>query len=282
MALSTRLPSGADTAGFIAEQWDIDVLDIVKTKLIIQPTFDTTWTIGKKRGDTINVGVLNEPSATEVTVGTPGVTNDIATGSKTQITIDQWYESPVVIDEMTDLQSQVDLAEKAKEASAYAIAKKIDNICAVLFESVTHSAGTDGSALTDLVLMAAVELLDEDDAPDEGRVWMLDPSAKYDMLQIDKFVHADYGAGDVVPAGAFRKNVYGAPVMISNNLHDNTTGNWGCYYQKRAFDIAVQDKVTGVIVHEPLKHTFTINTTALWGVKQMRDIFACHIHTRLK
>jgi hypothetical protein len=282
MALSTRLPAGIDNAGFVAEQWSTDVLDIVKTKLVIIPNFDNTWTIGKRKGDTINVGILNEPSATEVTVGTPGVTNDIATGTHSSIVIDQWYESPVVIDHMTDLQSQVDLASKAKDASAYAIAKKIDNVAAILFESVTHSAGTDGSALTDLVLMAAVELLDEDDAPDEGRVWILDPSAKYDMLQIDKFVHADYGAGDVVPAGAFRKNVYGAPVLISNNLHDNTTGNWGCYFQKRAFAAAIQEEMPAYIVEDKLKHIFTINTEALFGVLQMRDIFACHIHTRLK
>ena len=282
MALSTRLPSGIDNAGFIPEQWAIDVLDIIKTKLVIASTFDMTWTIGKGKGDTVNVGILNEPTAREVTVGTPGVTNDIATGTKLQIVMNQWYEAPVVVDNMTDLQSQVDLVLKGKDASAYAIAKKIDYICGGYFSALYGSSGygTDGVAIDDNVLISAVEKLDEADAPDEGRVWVLDPSSKADIMKIDKFTRLDYGAGDAVVTGMFRKNVYGAPVLISNNLTVGTTGNIGAYYQKRALAIAIQEDMLAYVVPEPLKHIKTVNTEALWGCLEMRDTFGLPILTR--
>lgn len=281
MALSTRLPAGADTAGFIPEQWSTDVLDIVKTKLVIAPTFDTTWVIGKKKGDTMNVGILNEPSATEVTVGTPGVVNDIATGTKKQLTISQWYESPVVLDNMTDLQSQVDLIAKAKDASAYAIAKKIDNYCGSFFSALSGGTGygTDGSAITDDVIINAVEELDEADVPDEGRVWVLDPSCKADLLKIDKFIRNDYVKGGVVQTGQFGI-IYNAPVLISNNLTVNSTGNYGAYYHKRAVALCIQEQMPAYVVEEKLKHQMTINTEALFGALEMIDTFGCPILTR--
>lgn len=281
MALSTRLPVGADTAGFVPEMWSVDILDIIKTKLVIAATFDTTWTIGKHKGDTINVGILNEPSATEVTVGTPGVTNDIATGTKKQLTISQWWESPVVLDNMTDMQSQVDLVSKAKDASAYAIAKKIDTYCGSFFSALSGGTGygTDGSAITDDVIIAAVEELDEADVPDEGRVWVLDPSCKADLLKLDKFIRNDYVKGGVIASGQFG-NIYNAPVLISNNLTVNSTGNYGAYYHRQAIALAIEENLLSYMVEDKLKHIVTINTEALWGALEMRDTFGVPILTR--
>jgi len=281
MALTARIPAGVDTAGFVPEQWSVDVLDIVKTKLVIAPTFDMTWTVGKGKGDTVNVGILNEPTATEVTVGTPGPVNDIATGTKKSLVIDQWFECPVVLDNMTNLQTQVNLTAKAKDASAYGLAKKIDNYCGSFFSALSGATGhgTDGSAITDDVIIAAVEELDEADVPDEGRVWVLDPSCKADLLKIDKFVRNDYVKGGVIQTGQFGI-IYNAPVLISNNLTVNSTGNYGAYYHKRAIAIAIEEQLAAYIVEEKLKHQITINTEALWGVLEMRDTFGTPILTR--
>ncbi|KKK78640.1 hypothetical protein LCGC14_2841560 [marine sediment metagenome] len=279
MAISARIPAGVDNAGFVPELWSVNVLDAVKNNLVIVPIVDHTWEPELTKGDTMNVGVLNTVTATEVTIGTEGVIQDIASGTKKQIIIDQYFEAPVVLDDMTNLQSQVSLRGKAEIESAYAIAKKMDSTLADLFDNLDNAAGTDGSAITDDVLILAVETLDEADVPGDQRVWVFDPSCKADLLKITKFVSVDFVRSTVVPTGKFG-DIYGAPIFITNNLTVNSTGNDGAYLHKEALAIIAQEKMRGDFVRQPLKHQITINTTALWGVKEMRGTFGVHIKTR--
>ena len=167
MALTARIPTGSDTAGFVPEQWSKKALDAVHHRLVVVPVVDHQWEPELTKGDTMNVGVLNTVTATEVTVGTEGVVNDIATGSKLQIVIDQYWEAPVVFDDMTNFQTQVNLVAKGQRESGYAISKKMDTSLCDLFSSLNGGTvrGTDGSAITDDVLIAAVEEMDEDATP---------------------------------------------------------------------------------------------------------------------
>ncbi len=282
MALTARIPTGADTAGFVKEEWSKNVLDAIHSRLVVVPVVDHTWERELTRGDTMNVGILNTVSATEVTIGTEGTIKDIATGSKLQIVINQYYEAPVVLGDMTKLQSHINLIKKGQRESGYAISKQLDTSLCDLFSLLSGGTGygTDGSAITDNVLIDAVEELDEADVPEDDRVWIFDPSAKADIMKIDKFVRWDYGYGDVIPTGAFRKDVYGSPILITNNLTVNSTGNYGVYMHRDALAIIAQENNKVDVVPQPLKHQTTINTTALWGVKEMRDTFGVPILTR--
>jgi len=281
MAISARIPNLADTAGFVPEVWSAQVIDVMQMNLIASNVVDTSWKKDLKRGDTINCPILNEPSAVEVTVGTPGAVQDIMTGTKKQILIDQWYECPIVIDDMTDLQSQVDVMKEASSLSAYAINKKIDSTVCALFSALSGGTGygTDGSALTEDVLIAAKEELDEADVPADGRAWVFDPSSIADLYKIDMFVRNDYVKDGVIPSGKLGQ-ILGSPIFITNNLTVNSTGNYGAYLHKKAIALVVQANPKGIIVPEPLKHQNTILTHALWGVLEMRDTFGCPILTR--
>ncbi len=282
MALTARIPSGADTAGFVKEEWSKNVLDAIHSRLVAIPVIDHTWERELVYGDTMNVGILNTVVATPVTIGTEGVIKDIATGTAVQIIIDKYEEAPVVLGDMTGRQSHINLIAKGQRESGYAIAKSMDSTVCALFSALSNGTGygTDGSAITDDVLIAAVEELDEADVPDDMRAWIFDPSAKADMMKIDKFVRMDYGYGDQIPTGGFRKDVYGAPILITNNLTVNSTGNYGVYIHRDAIAIIAQENSQVDVVDQPLKHQKTINTTALWGVKEMRDTFGCPVLTR--
>ena len=186
---------------------------------------------------------------------------------------------------MSRRQSQVDLLGKASDESAYAISKKIDSTVCDLFAALSGATGygTDGATITDDVLISAVEELDEADVPEENRAWIFDPSCKADIMKIDKFVRSDYFAADVIPTGGFRKNVYGAPILITNNLTaiSSGTGNTGAYLHRDAIAIAISEDLEVDRVEQPLKHQIVLNTTALWGVTEIRDTFGCPMLTRL-
>jgi len=281
---TTKVPSGIDTAGFIPELWSKKVLEAVHSRLVVVPVVNHTWEPELVQGDTMNVGILNTVTATAVTIGTEGSALDPMTGSMVPIVVNQYYEAPVAIEYPGRRQSQVKIEAEAQRESGYAIAKAIDSSLCALFSALSGGSklGTDGSAINDDVLIAAVEQLDESDVPEDDRVWIFDPSARADLMKIDKFVRADYGYGDVIPVGGFRKDVYGAPVLITNNLTavSDGTGNYGVYMHRDALAIIAQENNQIDRVEQPLKHQVVINTTALWGVKEMRDTFGVAIYTR--
>ncbi|KKL11004.1 hypothetical protein LCGC14_2550180, partial [marine sediment metagenome] len=89
----------------------------------------------------------------------------------------------------------------------------------------------------------------------------------------------DFVRSTVVPTGKFG-DIYGAPFFITNNLTVNSTGNDGVYMHKEALAIIAQETMRADFVPQPLKHQITINTTALWGVLEMRNTFGVGLSTR--
>lgn len=285
MAISARIPSGLDTNKFIPEIFSKNVLVAVKNKLVAMPFVNHSYEADLVQGDTLYIPQTNTVTATEVTTGTEGVQKNPFNTTAVTLTINQYYEAPITIDYMSRRQSQVDLVAKAEDEAAYAISKKMDSTVCDLFSALSDSTGlgTDGSAITDDVLIGAVEELDEADVPEDNRAWILDPSCKADLMAIDKFVRVDYGYGQEIPTGMFRKDVYGAPVLITNNLTaiSSGTGNYGAYLHRDAIAAVISENLTVDRVEQPLKHQLVINTTSLWGVIELRDDFGLPILTRL-
>ena len=285
MAISARIPSGLDTNKFVPELFSKNVLVALKNKLVVVPVVNHSYEPELVMGDTLYIPQTNTLAATEVTIGTEGVQGNPFNTSAITLTIDKYFEKPVTVDYMSRRQSQVNLVSKAEDESSYAISKKIDSTLCDLFSALNGGTirGTDGSAWTDDILIAAVEEVDEEDIPEENRVWVSDPSVKADILKIDKFVRNDYFASDAVVTGMFRKDIYGAPLLVTNNLTavSSGTGSYGVYMHRDALAIAIQQNLDVDRVEQPLKHQLVINTTALWGVVELRDIGGVPIYTRL-
>jgi hypothetical protein len=282
MAFSARIPSTLDTNKFVPEIFSKNVLVAVKHKLVAAPFVNHSYEKELSKGDTLYITATNVVTATEITIGTEGVqSNPFNTAAKT-LTIDKYYEAPVTLDFVSRRQSQVDLIAKAEAESAYAISKVIDTSVCDLFSTLNSDsvAGTDGSPWTDDVLILAVETLDARDIPEENRAWFGDPSTKADILKIDKFVRVDYGYGDQIPTGMFRKDIYGSPLLITNNLTAYSTGSYGCYLHKDAIGLAISQKLNAYSVEQKLKHQLVLNTEALWGVGEIRNDFGYPIYTR--
>ncbi len=282
MTISARIPSTLDSYKFIPEIFSKNVLVAVKSKIVIAPFVNSSYEKELKMGDTLYIPKTNTVTATEVTVGTEGAPSNALNTSHVTLSIDQWWEALAYVDTMSKKQSQADIQGKSEDECAYAIRKKIDTTVGALFSTLNSAsvAGTDGSAWTDPVLIAAVEGLDEADIPDEGRAWFGDPSTKADIQGIDKFVKVDYGYGEEIPSGLFRKDIYGSPLIISNNLTTYSTGSYGCYLHKDAIALAITEDLQTNIVEQKLKHQIVIQCESLWGVGVIQNSFGYPIYTR--
>jgi hypothetical protein len=285
MALSARVPAAADTAGFVPELWQQKTVDEVEKILVAMDAVDFQgFKIGLKMGDTINIPVFNNVTATEVVVGTKASSTDIATGSEIQLVMNQWYETPIDVDDMTMKQSQVDWPSKARSKAAYSIRVQIDTSVCTLFQSLNGSSvyGSDGQPLDDDIMLYLMETLTESDVPlDNGRSLVTDPSGLIDILKIDKFLSDQYGKKGAVVNGIIGQSVYACTVRITNNLVATTTGSYGVMLHKDAIAGCVQIETPWTKKFEEL-HNTRFQHEALWGVKELRDSFGIPFYTRKK
>jgi len=287
MALSARVPSGADTNKFIPKLYCNRIIDAAKSELVAWDAISSEWHNDLVKGDILYIPKTNVVAATEVVVGTKGTSLDPFATAAVTLTINNWYEAPVDIDYMTLRQTQADMEGGASKEAAYAIDKKIDSTVCALFSSLggyTNAAyGTDGQTLSDDILIYLKETLDEADVPmvTADRSLICDPSALADMLKIDKLVAADYVKIGNVQNGIIGNSVYGCRVRVTNNLTATTTGAFGVMLHSRAIASAAQIDTAWVKEYEDL-HLRRYHSEALWGVVEAQDTFGIPFYTRKK
>jgi hypothetical protein len=285
MGISARIPAGADTAGFVPEIYTQEVCDAVENELVCWPAFDTDWGSGLKKGDTFYFGVVNNVTATEVTIGNKAASLDNMTGTKITLSIANFWEAPIDIDTMTSGQSQVSMEKYAKQKGSYAIAKKIDTTINVLFSTLggysTSGYGSDGQEFTDDIMLYLYETLREADVPWDSDISLIgDPSTLIDLLKWDKIVATNYANNvGAVTNGKIGKNIYGATVRITNNLTATTTGAYGVLAHKEAIKGLMQLNAPWSKAFEEL-HNVRYQHEALWGVAEYRDAFGIPFFTR--
>ena len=287
MALSARVPSGADTNKFVPKLYCQRVIDAAKKELVAWDAISSEWRNDLVKGNILYIPKTNVVTATEVAVGTKADSlNPFATGAVT-LTIDQWYEAPVDIDYMTLRQTQADMEGAAAREAAYAIDVQMDTSVCTLFSSLggysTSAYGADGQTLTDDILIYLKETLDESDVPmvTADRSLICDPSSLADILKIDKLVAADYVKIGAVANGIIGHSVYGCTVRVTNNLVAVSagTGSYGCMLHKRAIASAAQIDTAWVKEYEDL-HLRRYHSESLWGVIEAQDTFGIPYFTR--
>ena len=285
MSLSARVPTGADDAGFVKEVWSNLIIDAAQKSLVAWDATDHSWQTDLALGDTVNIGLTNHVTATEVTVGAKASSLDIATGSKLQLVMDQWFEAPIDIDYMTIRQSHIDWGAQCREEAEYALRIKIDTTVTTLFSSLNDTPGVqggNGAEVTDDLLIDLTETLNEADVPQDGnRFLIIDPSVMADMSKYDKFVSAQYVQIGAVENGIVAKNhpIYGCSLKMTNNLVAATPGAYAAMIHRKAIASALQIEAMWTKEYEDL-HLRRYQFEALWGVLEVRDTFGICFYTR--
>ena len=271
------------TGKYVPEIFSKNVIVHTKSNLVIANAVNTEYRAELKFGSVVNIPLLSEVTTAEVTPGTESTAIN-AVGTPTSLTINKWRVAALEESEMMAIEDNVGYLEKAAESCAYAIAKDVDTALGALFSTLSGSSvqGTDGQTLTDDIIIALMETLDEADVPDDGnRVLIADPSSKADLLKIDKFVRNDYVRNPVVATGQFG-NIYNLKVLITNNLTATTTGNYGVMMHKDALGLVIQQDPLTQRIPMPWVHKVKYQVKIIYGVAELRDTFGKAFYTRSK
>lgn len=270
----------AITGVFNPQMFSSEVLFHTMSHLVVANAFTHRFKDDLRMGYIVNIPVLSEISATEVTPGTEP-TSQNAIGTPASITINKWQEASVEISPLMEIEEKADYMQNAARSAAYAIDKAIDTEVGARFSALASNSifGSDGQTFTDEIFIGLVETLDENDVPDEGRFIIGDPSTKADMLKIDKFVRMDYINGAPTTNGKFGQ-LYAAQVLITNNLTAATTGNYGVYSHPDALGVVLQKNPNAKIWDLGWKFLVKIIVDAAWGSNELRDVFGKAFYTR--
>ncbi len=103
------------------------------------------------------------------------------------------------VDALDELKTNVDERRVVASAGAYALGRKTDELIVSAMNSATASVGDYSTILTKDLILSAVEALNANDVPDDGRRFAVVGVRQWnDLLSMDEFVSADY-VGEETP-----------------------------------------------------------------------------------
>jgi hypothetical protein len=256
------------------------VIDHVQSSLVVADSVNTVYEKELTKGSVVNIPVMSEISTSEVTPGTVASASSTV-GTAESITVDKWRYAAIEVSDMAKLENDPDYIDKSRKSLGYAISKYVDTTLGALFSTLSSSSvyGSDGQEMTDDILLAIIQALDEADVPDDGNRCIIgDPSTWVDLLKIDKFVKSDYGAGKVVSTGQMG-SIYNMPFKKTNNLTAATTGNYGAILHRDAIGLVIQENPRTKVV--PIEQEFRtlVITDIIFGCAEIRDTFGRAFYT---
>ena len=264
MALGTDHLTGTTHDTWAPNIWASETLKARESNLVLAPLVKRFDRDVKSKGQTVEIPNLSNLTA-NAKVAQTQVTLNAVTETKTTITIDQHWESSVLIEDFADAQSAYEMAAQYREKAGYAIAEKIDSyIATAMAAGFSTTVGVASTPLTYSVILDAKQALDEAKAPMTERYLAVLPHGHRELLEIDEFVRYDAMGASGQPSG-FKTGkvgtVVGAEVFMSQNL----VSTKHLYFHKEAYALAMQKEPKFEMQRKTEYLGDLVVCQALWG-----------------
>ena len=245
MALDAAWATGsavtkATAKTFIPAIWSDEIIAAYEKSIVMKPLVKSIKMAGKK-GDTIHIPMPTRSDANSK-VAEKQVTLIANTEGEKVITIDQHWEFSKLIEDIVEKQALSSLRSFYTSDAGYALARKVDSDLISATNSWDHKIDSlggnpgssadphvEGNALEfcDQAFRDAIQLLDDADVPMENRKLVIPPSARNQIMGIDRYVSSDFVNGRGVVNGKIGE-LYGVDVFTSTNLTANAAGEKPC------------------------------------------------------
>ena len=284
MAYPTGQMGVTENAAFIPEIWSADIIRATESNLVLADKVKRYDSDVKSKGDVIHIPELSNLTAHAKTAGV-AVTLNAPTESSQTITVNQHYETSFMIEDISKVQSAYNIMSEYTNKAGFSIAKQVDGALAALYSGLSQSVGNGSTNVTDANIITAIQYLDDADAPESDRFFVIKPSAKADLMGIDKFVlrtgpgwsTSDSPILHGAKENGFWGDLYGVKIFVSTNLVTEAaspTVVHNLLFQKEAFGLAMQQspRTQSQYKQEYLANLVTVDV--LYGVAELRDTFA--------
>ena len=242
MGLGTDQVTTTTAATFIPEIWSDEIIAGYKKNLVLANLINKMNHSGKK-GDTIHIPKPTRGAASAKAANTE-VTLIAATESEVQVAINKHFEYSRLIEDIVDVQAQPSLRSFYTEDAGYALATQLDSDIGLLAKTFGDDNGSGSDFVhsnsfyidaanglaayavdtvaatdlfTDLAFREAVQQLDDNDVPMDGRFLVIPPSVRTTIMGIDRYQSSDFVDNRGVVNGQIG-SLYGVDIYVSNNL----------------------------------------------------------------
>lgn len=241
----------------VPEWWALEGLVVLEETLIVANLVNRDYNnYFVNAGDTVNI---NRPGSFEAKHKLRGVDTVIqdATSTPDTVKLNQHVEVTFTIDDREMQKSAVELRTYFLMPAVRAIAQGVDG--AIVGEGVQfaeNAVGQLGVALTDDALIDLGKMFDDNLCPAYDRYLVVGPSAKADLLRVDRFADADKsGRGSALMAGMIG-SAMGFDIFMSQTVGKqlpvwagaNVTLGVDATTPKGSTTLVADGAVTGIIV----------------------------------
>lgn len=279
---------------FIPEIWSRETQRATQATLVLAnlvKRFDDDVSDG---GDVLHVPKVSNISANAKAANTQVTLNSPTEGEFT-MSINRHFESSYLVEDRLKVQAKYRILEEYSPKAGYAIGQKIDSDIAGLYSGLSQTVGNSTTDITDANLVRAIQYLDDADAPQTDRYFVIKPAGLGHLRLIDKFSRWDAlginpnpasGAGGLanqssvvrrIGPNGFVGTLYNVEVYMSTNLTEESGTSdtvHNLLFHKEAFALAMQQKPRMQFQYkqEYLGNLATVD--AIWGFAEYRDAFA--------
>ena len=289
----TNAVTTSSAANFIPEIWSDEIVAAYKKNLVMANLVKKMNFRGKK-GDTVHIPSPARGSASAKTAAN-AVTLIAESNSDISVSIASHYEYSRLIEDIVEAQALASLRGFYTEDAGYALAKQVDTSLIQLGRGANGGtagnqqytggligstgaaytyASSNAAAIADAGIRKAIQVLDDNDVPMDGRSLVVPPVARNSMLGIARFTEQAYrGNGNTLVNGEFG-DIYGVKVYVSTNCDTtaaSTPDKVALLFQR---DFAVLVEQLGVRTQTQYKQEFLANlltADTLYGVSELRD-----------
>lgn len=279
---------------FLPEVWSKETQVATEATLVLAnlvKRFDSDVANG---GDTLDVPKISNLTAYAKAANTQ-VTLNAPVEDKFQMSINRHFESSYLIEDRLKVQAAYRLMEEYSPKAGYAIGQKIDSDIAGLYSGLSQTVGNSTTDITDANLVLGIQFLDDANAPQTDRFFVIKPAGLAHLRLIDKFSRFDAlginpnpasGAAGLangssvvrrIAPNGFVGTLYGVEVYMSTNLTEESGTSdivHNLLFQREAFALAIQQKPRMQFQYKQ-EYLGTLATCdALWGFGEYRDTFA--------
>ena len=251
-------------SAFVPELWVDEVQAGYKANLVMADLVVTMPFTGQK-GDTVHLPTATRGSASAKAAETQ-VTLIAAQEVQKQYLIDQHWEYSRLIEDIVKVQAQDQIRQIYTDDAGYALATKVDSVlhtlgallaagtnvaptvsgsayskavvgapssgALVTWSGAANANAGNASALTDEGIRLVIRNLDDNNAPGTGRVLVIPPVEKKNLLGISRFTEQAFvGNGDSIRNG-YVGNIYGVEVYVTTQCP--TVADGGAAVDQRA------------------------------------------------
>ena len=245
MALDAAWATGSavtttTAATFIPKLWSDEIIAEYEKSIVMKPLVRQLKMAGKK-GDTMHIPMPTRGDASEKVAETQ-VTLAASTEGEKIIVVDQHWEFSKLIEDIVEKQALTSLRRFYTQDAGYALARKVDSDLISASNGwdnkIDSLGGNPGSSANphvegnaaefcDQAFRDAIQLLDDADVPMDNRKLVIPPSARNQIMGIDRYVSSDFVNGRGVVNGKIGE-LYGVDIYTSTNLTANAAGEKPC------------------------------------------------------